>query len=99
LNGYQVGYSFVPFKGPPGHYALDGGTELFSSAARQTNQRRNHRKIFEMYAKHSRRIDKLVRKAGRRGRVPFASQALARADSNAGVYLQRAIARLPWFDY
>lgn len=76
LNGYQVGYSFVPFKGPPGHYALDGGTELFSSAARRTNQLRNHRKIFEMYAKHSRRIDKLVRKAGRRSRVPFASQAL-----------------------
>lgn len=65
INGYQVGYSFVPFKGPPGHYSLDGGTMLFSSATRRRNQRRNQEKIFEMAAKHSRRIDQLVKEANR----------------------------------
>jgi hypothetical protein len=65
LNGYQVGYSFSPFKGPPGHYALDGGTMLFSSAIRRRNQRRNQEKIFEMAAKHTRRIDQLVQDANR----------------------------------
>nr|WP_296068964.1 hypothetical protein [uncultured Actinoplanes sp.] len=28
MNGYQVGYSFVPFKGAAGHYPADGGTVL-----------------------------------------------------------------------
>jgi hypothetical protein len=65
INGYQVGYSFVPFKGPPGHYSLDGGTMLFSSAVRRRNQRRNQEKIFEMSAKHARRIDQLVKEANR----------------------------------
>lgn len=63
LNGYQVGYSFVPFKGPPGHYALDGGTVLFSGAVRRRNQLRNQEKIYEMYVKHTRRIGQLVRNA------------------------------------
>jgi len=65
LNGYQVGYSFVPFKGPPGHYSLDGGTMLFSGAVRRRNQVRNQKKIFAMYSRHVRRIDRLVREAGR----------------------------------
>jgi len=76
LNGYQVGYSFVPFKGPPGHYPLDGGTVLFGSKERRRNQLRNHERIFEMYAKHSRRIDQQVCEAGRRTGIQFASQAL-----------------------
>ncbi len=63
INGYQVGYSFVPFKGPPGRYSLNGGTVLFSGAIRRRNQLRNQNKIFEMYAKHTRRIDQLVREA------------------------------------
>ena len=65
LHGYQVGYSFVPFKGPPGHYALDGGTVLFSGPVRNRNEVRNHERIYEMYAKHARRIDQLVREANR----------------------------------
>lgn len=64
-NGYQVGYSFVPFKGPPGHYSLDGGTMLFSGTARRRNQVRNQERIFAMYAKRVRLIDRLVRKANR----------------------------------
>lgn len=63
LNGYQVGYSFVPFKGPAGHYSLDGGTVLFSGLVRRKNQVRNQKKIFAMYARHGRRIDRLVREA------------------------------------
>ncbi len=69
INGYQVGYSFVPFKGPAGHYSLDGGTVLFSGLVRRRNQRRNQDKIFEMYAKHVRRIDRLVREANRRAEL------------------------------
>jgi glycosyltransferase involved in cell wall biosynthesis len=65
INGYQVGYSFVPFKGPPGRYSLDGGTVLFSGAVRRQNQLRNQEKIYAMYAKHARRIGQLVRKANR----------------------------------
>ena len=65
INGYQVGYSFVPFKGQPGRYALNGGTVLFSGAIRRRNQLRNQRKIFKMYAKHTRRIDRLVSSANR----------------------------------
>jgi hypothetical protein len=63
INGYQVGYSFVPFKGPPGHYSCNGGTVLFSHAIRRRNQLRNEKKIFEVYAKHTRRIDQLVEDA------------------------------------
>jgi hypothetical protein len=65
VGGYQVGYRFVPFKGPPGHYALDGGTILFSGTARRRNQLRNQRAIFEMYASHAQRIDALVDAANR----------------------------------
>lgn len=65
INGYQVGYSFVPFKGPPGHYSLNGGTILFSGKVRRRNQLRNQKKIFAMYVKHTKRIDRLVREAKR----------------------------------
>jgi glycosyltransferase involved in cell wall biosynthesis len=65
LKGYQVGYRFVPFKGPPEHYALDGGTMLFSRAARIRNQERNHRKVFRTYVRHTLRIARLVRQANR----------------------------------
>jgi hypothetical protein len=37
VNGYQVGYRFVPFKGPSGHYPADGGTVLFSNDTRVRN--------------------------------------------------------------
>lgn len=63
VKGYQVGYSFVPFKGPPGHYSLDGGTVLFQGDVRRTNQLRNQEKIFEMYVDHTHEIDELVREA------------------------------------
>ncbi|MDQ3811914.1 MAG: glycosyltransferase family 2 protein [Chloroflexota bacterium] len=63
LHGYHVGYSFVPFKGPPGHYALNGGTVLFSSDARRRNQLRNQRAIYAIYQAHTERIDRLVRDA------------------------------------
>ncbi|MDX6576095.1 MAG: hypothetical protein QOE96_2048 [Blastocatellia bacterium] len=63
IKGYQVGYSFVPFKGPPGHYSLNGGTVLFSGKVRRRNQLRNQEKIFQMYSKHARRIDRLVTEA------------------------------------
>lgn len=65
VKGYQVGYRFVPFKGPPGYYSLDGGTVLFSGPLRRRNQIRNQTKIFEIYGKHVRRIDRLVREANR----------------------------------
>src|ERR687896_756339 len=54
VNGYRVGYRFVPFKGPPQHYPLDGGTVLFSGPVRRRNQVRNHQRMYEMYAKHAR---------------------------------------------
>ena len=60
MNGYQVGYSFVPFRGPPGHYATDGGTVLFSNDIRVRNSVRNSDTIFEMYGPHAARIDALV---------------------------------------
>ena len=63
MKGYWVGYSFVPFKGPPGHYSLDGGTVLFQGDIRRTNQFRNQEKLFEMYVDHTHEIDELVRKA------------------------------------
>jgi hypothetical protein len=66
VNGYQVGYRFVPFKGPPESYARDGGTVLFSAAVRRRNQLRNEKKIFQTYEAHAPRIAKLVRKANRR---------------------------------
>jgi glycosyltransferase involved in cell wall biosynthesis len=60
MNDYQVGYSFVPFKGPSGHYAADGGTVLFSNDVRVRNSVRNSDTIFEMYGPHAARIDALV---------------------------------------
>jgi hypothetical protein len=63
MNGYQVGYSFVPFKGPSGHYPADGGTVLFSHEIRLRNSVRNSDTIFEMYGRHARRIDRLVEDA------------------------------------
>jgi hypothetical protein len=66
MNGYQVGYSFVPFKGPPGHYSLDGGTMLFAAEARRKNQLQNQDKIYEMYSRHVKEIDLLVAEANRR---------------------------------
>jgi Glycosyl transferase family 2 len=60
LNGYQVGYRFVPFKGPLGHYPADGGTVLFSDGARGRNSVRNSDTIMELYGKDARRIDELV---------------------------------------
>ncbi|HJR17385.1 MAG TPA: glycosyltransferase family 2 protein, partial [Gemmatimonadales bacterium] len=47
MNGYQVGYRFVPFKGPAGHYPADGGTVLFSNDTRVRNAVRNSDTIFE----------------------------------------------------
>jgi glycosyltransferase involved in cell wall biosynthesis len=63
MNGYQVGYSFVPFKGPSGHYPADGGTVLFTNDVRARNQWRNSATIYEMYRRHARRIDGLVEEA------------------------------------
>ncbi len=60
MNGYQVGYSFVPFKGPAGHYAADGGTVLFSNDVRVRNSVRNSDTIFKTYGPHAARIDALV---------------------------------------
>ena len=65
VKGYRVGYSFVPFKGPPGHYSLDGGTVLFSGDIRRANQLRNQDKIFQIYVNHTQEIDELVREANR----------------------------------
>lgn len=60
VAGYQVGYSFVPFKGPAGHYPADGGTVLFSAEARVKNSERNSATIFRRYTRHARHIDELV---------------------------------------
>jgi glycosyltransferase involved in cell wall biosynthesis len=60
VNDYQVGYSFVPFKGPSGHYAANGGTVLFSNDVRVRNSVRNSDTIFEMYGPHAGRIDRMV---------------------------------------
>ncbi len=60
MNDYKVGYRFVPFKGPAGHYAADGGTVLFSNAVRMRNSVRNSDTIFKMYGPHAGRIDRLV---------------------------------------
>jgi glycosyltransferase involved in cell wall biosynthesis len=63
LNGYQVGYSFVPFKGPSGHYPADGGTVLFSDEIRVRNSVRNADTVWKTYGPHARRIDGLVAEA------------------------------------
>jgi hypothetical protein len=60
MGGYQVAYSFVPFKGPPGHYAVDGGTALFSGELRGRNSERNSATIFRRYGSFAQLIDELV---------------------------------------
>jgi len=65
VQGYQVGYRFVPFKGPPKHYSLDGGTMLFSKEVRFRNQWRNHTTISERYAGQAEEISRLVEEANR----------------------------------
>jgi glycosyltransferase involved in cell wall biosynthesis len=71
LKGYQVGYSFVPFKGPAGCYPADGGTVLFSNDIRVRNSVRNSDTIFKTYGKYTERIDGLVRDANAElGRLP-----------------------------
>jgi hypothetical protein len=65
VNGYQVGYQFIPFKGPPQHYALNGGTMLFSKEVRSRNQQQNHRKIFQKYLRYDHLTAELVREANR----------------------------------
>ena len=60
MAGYQVGYSFVPFKGPAGHYPADGGTFVFSPDTRVENSVRNSDTIFRRYGPHADRIDELV---------------------------------------
>jgi glycosyltransferase involved in cell wall biosynthesis len=63
MNAYQVGYRFVPFKGPSGHYPADGGTVLFSNETRVRNAVRNSDTIFRMYGPYARQIDRLVEDA------------------------------------
>jgi glycosyltransferase involved in cell wall biosynthesis len=63
VTGYQVGYSFVPFKGPAGHYPADGGTVLFSGEARVKNSERNAASVWQLYRPHAERIDELVEAA------------------------------------
>lgn len=69
VKGYEVGYQFAPFKGPPKQYSLDGGTMLFSKEIRFRNQWRNHGRIHAMYAEHARRIAARVRSANRRAGI------------------------------
>jgi glycosyltransferase involved in cell wall biosynthesis len=70
VTGYQVGYSFVPFKGPAGHYPADGGTVLFSGEARVKNSERNAVSVFQLYGPHAERIDDLVEAANARLHSP-----------------------------
>src|SRR5436853_6184908 len=63
MNGYQVGYSFAPFKGPPGQYPADGGTVLFSNDVRMRNQLRNSATIYDIYGRHTTHIERLVGEA------------------------------------
>jgi len=62
-EGYRVGYSSVPLKGPAGHYAMDGGTTIFAGADRERNRLTNSWRIFERYKSHSAEIDALVEQA------------------------------------
>jgi glycosyltransferase involved in cell wall biosynthesis len=63
MEGFQVGYHFVPFKGPAGTYQPAGGTVIFSSGIRRRNQLRNESQIFRKYKVHAERIAELVRRA------------------------------------
>ena len=69
VNGYEVGYSFVPFKGPQGNYPADGGTVLFSGEVRVKNSERNAASVFRLYGPHAERIDELVDAANARLRT------------------------------
>lgn len=60
LNGFQVGYMFVPVKGAAKSYMLEGGTILFTNDRRLRNQWRNHKMIHQKYGKYDRRIAALV---------------------------------------
>jgi glycosyltransferase involved in cell wall biosynthesis len=62
-KGYRVGYSFTPLKGPAGHYAMDGGTNLFTPDERERNRLANSRRIHERYASRAEEIDVLVKRA------------------------------------
>ena len=62
-KGYQVGYKFVPFKGPEKQYFLNGGTMLFSHEIRRNNQLRNEKRIYNEYKKFAKKIANSVRKA------------------------------------
>ena len=63
MAGYQVAYSFVPFKGPAGHYPADGGTVLFSPERRVENSVRNSDTIHRRYGPHADHITRLVEAA------------------------------------
>jgi glycosyltransferase involved in cell wall biosynthesis len=62
-KGYRVAYSFVPLKGPAGHYAMNGGTTLFTPEARERNRLTNSQRIFERYKNRAAEIDALVAEA------------------------------------
>jgi glycosyltransferase involved in cell wall biosynthesis len=66
LNDCHVGYTFVPFKGPAGHYPATGGTVLFSNEVRVRNSVRNSDTIFRTYGPHAEAIDGLVAAANAR---------------------------------
>jgi hypothetical protein len=63
MNGYQVGYGFVPFKGPAGHNPQDGGTSVLSNDIRVRNSVRNSDTMFAWYGQYAKRIDALVEEA------------------------------------
>lgn len=65
MNGYKVGYEFVPFKGPAQEYACEGGTVLFSGTRRRLNMRRNQRAIARRYADSLGKLETLVDEANR----------------------------------
>lgn len=66
LNDYEVGYSFVPFKGAPGEYSHDGGTVLFSGLQRLRNKFRNETLMYQRYADSVPLLDSRVSAANRR---------------------------------
>ena len=66
INGYRVGYTFVPLKGAAGHYAMDGGTMLFGPHERERNRLANSKRIYERYASREAEIDALVKQANTR---------------------------------
>lgn len=65
VNGFRVGYRFVPFKGPAGHYAMDGGTVVFSPDERERNRLANSARIYQRYEPQEDRINRYVETAQR----------------------------------